>query len=151
LKPLRLPARPARGEHEPTAETRETVMVLEANGIPMRIIARCIGTSVSNVRKHYRRELRDAHWQIEATMVTALVAAAQRGNWGAARYWLMVHSRNPKWKVQPAESGTVDMPGGASNSTTITIRGGLPPDVIEDERTPPLPSGTNGAGTDPPH
>jgi hypothetical protein len=138
-------------DHQPTEESREMVVILAANGIPPRIIARAIQTSVANLRRYYRRDLRDAHWQIEATMINALILAAKRGSWGAARYWLMAHSRNPKWRIAAVEAGMETAPGGGN--TTITIRGGLPDDLTGDDPQFPLPQPdrTNGAGTDPTH
>lgn len=128
------------------------VQILHANGIPLYIIGKAAGVSVQTLRKYYTPELRDAHWEIEACMVAALINAARKGSWSAARYWLMVHSRNPKWKVQMLDPDhNLNVPGG----TTITIHGGLPADALvpltEYPADPPPmpPARSNGAGTDP--
>src|SRR5262249_10465014 len=87
-----------RPEHEPTPQQLNTVQVMHANGISHRVIAEVIGIDRATLRKHYRHVLNNAREKVEAHMGAALIAAANRGAWGAARYWLTVHG-DAKWKV----------------------------------------------------
>jgi hypothetical protein len=87
-----------RPPHEPTRERQNTVQVMHSNGIPLRIIAKTIGIDIKTLRKHYRDELRDARWQVEAAMGAALISSANKGAWGAAKYWLTVNG-DRRWRV----------------------------------------------------
>jgi hypothetical protein len=101
-----------RPEHEPTARTRAQVQVMHAHGIPHRIIAKLVGCAPNTLRKHYREELRDAHLHVEAAMGAAIVAAARNGVWGAAKYWLLCNSDDPRWRKPEPHSlaGDPDAP-----------------------------------------
>ena len=87
-----------RPPHAVTRERQNTVQVMHANGISLRIIAKTIGCDVKTLRKWYRAELHDAHEQVEAAMGAALISAANRGAWGAAKYWLTVNG-DRRWRV----------------------------------------------------
>lgn len=97
-------ARPGRPPHEATARTRAVVQVMHAHGIPHRIIAKVIGCTANTLRKHYRDDLRDASLQVEASMGAVIVSAARNGAWGAAKYWLMTHSKDPRWRTPEPHS-----------------------------------------------
>lgn len=93
------PRKVGRPSHQPTDKSRQLVQVLHAHGISHRVIAKLVGLAEpKSVRKYYRAELDDAVVQVEAAMGAAIVAAAQNGKWGAAKYWLIVHG-DPKWRV----------------------------------------------------
>jgi len=72
--------------------------LMHANGISHRIIAKAVGIDVKTLRKWYRTELRDAHEEVEAMMGAALISAANKGAWGAAKYWLTVNGA-ARWRV----------------------------------------------------
>lgn len=88
-----------RPPHEPTAERRNVVQVMHANGIPIRIIAKALSIDAKTLRKWYRADLRDASLEVEASMGAAIVKAGQDGAWGAAKYWLVSHSSDARWRV----------------------------------------------------
>lgn len=98
------PGKPGRPEHEVTTRSRAQVQVMHANGIPHRIIAKVIGCAPNTLRKHYREDLRDASLQVEASMGAVIVAAARGGAWGAAKYWLMTNSKDPRWRTPEAHT-----------------------------------------------
>lgn len=93
-----------RPEHAVTSRTRAQVQVMHANGIPHRIIAKVIGCTPKTLRKHYREDLQDASLQVEASMGAVIVAAARNGAWGAAKYWLMTNSKDPRWRTPEPHS-----------------------------------------------
>lgn len=101
-----------RPPHEPTPRTRAQVQVMHANGIPHRIIAKMIGIQRTTLVRHYREDLKDAALQVEASMGAAIVAAGRQGSWGAAKYWLLVNSKDPRWKTPEPHSisGNPDQP-----------------------------------------
>jgi hypothetical protein len=88
-----------RPPHQPTPRTRQTVQVMHAHGISHRIIAKVIECAPGTLRKYYHEELRDAHERVEASMGAAIVAAAQNGAWGAAKYWLQSHAKDARWRT----------------------------------------------------
>jgi hypothetical protein len=85
--------------------------VLHAHGIGLRVIAKTIGCDVNTLRKYFREELRDARLHVEAAMGAAIIAAANRGAWGAAKYWLTCFG-GPQWRVPERHvlSGDPDTP-----------------------------------------
>jgi len=85
---------------------------MHAHGIPHRIIAKVIECDPKTLRKHYRQELNDASWEVEAAMGAAIVSAGQNGAWGAAKYWLVTHAKDPQWRTPEPHSisGNPDMP-----------------------------------------
>jgi hypothetical protein len=99
----------------PTEDQRNLVMTLHAHGIAQATIARQVYRRVDldaggkpregakpidadTLRKAFRRELDCAHEQVKASMIQVIVAAAEAGCWGAARYWLMTHG-GPEWRL----------------------------------------------------
>jgi hypothetical protein len=98
------PGKAGRPEHEVTSRSRAQVQVMHAHGIPHRIIAKVIGCAPKTLRKHYREDLRDASLQVEASMGAVIVAAARNGAWGAAKYWLMTNSKDPRWRTPEPHS-----------------------------------------------
>lgn len=90
-------AGPGRPAFDPSRSQRQTVMVLSAHGVPQRTIAKAIGIDVKTLRRAFRAELKDGFLEVKASMVVAIVRAAQNGAWGAAKYWLSVHC--PEWRV----------------------------------------------------
>lgn len=84
--------------HLVTEEQQQLVRVLAANGISQKVIAQNLNITQPTLNKYYRAELRDAHGRVEAAMGAAIVKAALNGNWSAAKYWLLVNAKDPRWR-----------------------------------------------------
>lgn len=92
---------PGRPPFEPMPWASNVVKILRGAGVPLRLIARCIGCDVKTLRKAFKDELRDGEMEVEAAMGVAIVRAGLAGNWMAARYWLATHG-GPQWRVTEA-------------------------------------------------
>ncbi len=95
----RATGKPGRPFHEVTEETKRVVRELTSNGISQRIIAKALNIDTVTLCRYYRQEMDDAHEQVEAAMGYIIFQAAHRGQWGAAKYWLLTHSKDPRWRT----------------------------------------------------
>lgn len=100
------PAKKPRGQpsHEPTAEHRDMVRVLIANGVAHSIIAEMLGISLNTFKKHYKAERKTGFERVKAAIGAAVVRSAMSGNIAAQKYWLGTHG-GPEWRVPKEEQG----------------------------------------------
>ncbi len=85
-------------QFEPTADQREQVRVMRANGDCLQIIAGDIGISVPTLRRAFREELETGHARILRAIASVVVRAAMAGNIQACRNWLSTNG-GPTWRV----------------------------------------------------
>ena len=87
-KTLKTPSRPS--SHEPTEDTRRTVIVCASIGTPHSVIAAALGIgSVNTLKKYYKMELRDGLEMSNARVAETLFRMALSGRVPAATFfWL---------------------------------------------------------------
>jgi hypothetical protein len=81
----------ARPLYEPSEADRATVQNMVALGAPHKTIALCIGNNgiaEGTLRKHFKRELKTAEWNLKTVAMSRLVAAVNRGDPWALRFYL---------------------------------------------------------------
>ncbi len=90
--------RTGRPRFAPTEFQRQTARILRGCGCALPIVASNIGVTEKTLRKHFARELAEAHAELVAAIGLRVVSAALAGNIFAARYWLSCRG-GPEWRV----------------------------------------------------
>lgn len=147
---------------EPSKDQRNLVTILHAHGFSIEFMRRKVQhtgerMSVATFKRAFRNELRDAHSEVKANMIGAVVRAGLKGNVGAQRYWLQTQG-GPEWRVSWSGDPDAPPPSGITQGTTIIVQGGLAPVVYQDDPAgqadasplngsgKPNGKGTNGSG-----
>lgn len=116
----------SRPNHNPTEDTRRTVLICSASGVKHDSIARAVGVSQGTLRKHYRAELDSGAVTANAAVAESLYQLAIDGNVTAAIFWLKTRAG---WRERPAESEP-DTP--RNGPLTVIIQGRAPEDTDHD-------------------
>lgn len=79
--------------HEPTDETRRTVQLMVAAGIPRVDVAKCMGVCENTLAKYYSHEIDVAMATINTRVAGALLKSALGGNVTSMIFWLKSRAR----------------------------------------------------------
>jgi hypothetical protein len=79
--------------YQPTETDRATVQNMVVLGAPEATIARCIGVgrkgiSVNTLKRHFRRELDTAAWELKTFATSKVVQAMKAGDMATVRWFL---------------------------------------------------------------
>jgi|VirMetMinimDraft_7_1064189.scaffolds.fasta_scaffold121238_2 hypothetical protein len=76
-----------RPAYKPSDEHRKTIAVMVAAGIPQLSIARCLGSDIKTLRKHYQNEFDNSADIANAKVAESLFKQAVQGNTAAGIWW----------------------------------------------------------------